>query len=170
MTATDSRSAFRHRVPVAVLALVGAGIATYLTLFQLGVLDTVFEPFFGDGSRRVLTSPVSRALPVPDAALGAVAYLAELVLELSGGRDRWRRRPWLVLLLGLVAAGFALDGVALLILQPTLTGTFCTLCVCSALISFAVAFLVRREVLAALHVVRERRRAGLPLARALTSG
>jgi hypothetical protein len=52
------------------VALVGFAMAAYLTLFQLGVLDSVWEPFFGDGSRTVLTSGISRLLPVPDAALG----------------------------------------------------------------------------------------------------
>ena len=91
----------RARPVVVVLALVGCAVATVLTPFQVGVLDDVWEPFFGDGSRRVLTSALSRALPVPDAALGAVAYLAEAVLTALGhpgsaqGRPRCRRgRRW----------------------------------------------------------------------------
>ncbi len=60
----------RHRVPVIVLSLGGLVVATVLTLFQVGVLHSVWEPLFGTGSRRVLTSPVSEALPVPDASLG----------------------------------------------------------------------------------------------------
>jgi hypothetical protein len=87
-----------------VLALVGCAVATVLTLFQVGVLDDVWEPFFGDGSRRVLTSALSRALPVPDAALGAVAYLAEAVLTALGRPDR----PEVVLTAAVVAAGLGL--------------------------------------------------------------
>ncbi|MCA1696831.1 MAG: hypothetical protein LC749_20040 [Actinobacteria bacterium] len=115
----------------------------------------------------VLTSVVSRLLPVSDAALGAGAYLFETVVELSGGSHRWRDRPWIVLLLGVTAAGLALVGLALVISQPVLTGTFCTLCLCSAAISFTVAALVRHEVLAAVRHVREKRRRGAPLREAI---
>jgi hypothetical protein len=78
-------SAWAERLPIAGVAVVGFAIAAYLTLFQLGVLDRVWEPFFGDGSRTVLTSGVSRLLPVPDAALGAAGYLLDAVAGLVGG-------------------------------------------------------------------------------------
>ena len=75
-------SAWSQRVPIAVLATIGFGIAGWLALFQLGALPAIWEPFFGDGSRTILTSGVSRMLPVPDAALGAFGYLH------FGGDDR----------------------------------------------------------------------------------
>ena len=77
-------SAWAERLPMAGVALVGFAIATYLTLFQLGVLERVWEPSFGDGSRTVLTSGVSRPLPVPDAALGAAGHLLDAVAGLVG--------------------------------------------------------------------------------------
>jgi uncharacterized membrane protein len=160
-------SRWRARLPVAALALAGCAVSTYLALFQYGVLDSVWDPIFGDGSRQVLTSPLSEALPVRDAALGAVAYFAEFVLEISGGRRRWHDRPWLVALLGLAAVGLGLVGLVLVVSQPLLTGTFCTLCVCSALISFVVLALVRHEVLATVALVRRRRAAGRSFASAL---
>lgn len=156
-------SSWSARLPVAGLALGGCAISVYLALFQYHVLNTVWDPVFHDGSRKVLTSAVSRALPVSDATLGAGAYLVEALVEVCGGRHRWRDRPWLVLLLGLIAAGLALVGVALLITQPVLTGTFCTLCVGSAAISFTVAFLVRHEVVAGVQHVQQQRRQGQPL-------
>ena len=58
-----------------IYAVVGVGIATWLSLFQLGVISTIWEPFFGDGSRTILNSSISHVLPVPDAALGAFGYL-----------------------------------------------------------------------------------------------
>jgi hypothetical protein len=163
-------SRWRARLPVAVLAVAGCVISTYLALFQYGVLDTVWDPVFGDGSRKVLTSSLSEALPVRDAAVGAVAYFAEFVLEVSGGRRRWHDRPWLVALLGLAAIGLGLVGLVLVVSQPVLTGTFCTLCVCSALVSFVVLALVRHEVLATAALVRRRRAAGRSLVSALTGG
>ncbi|MFC7387636.1 vitamin K epoxide reductase family protein [Sphaerisporangium rhizosphaerae] len=163
----EGPSSFRSRIPVAALALCGCAISVYLALFQYGVVHSVWDPIFGDGSRKVLTSAVSRVLPVSDATLGAAAYLVEAVLELSGGRRRWHDRPWIVVLLGLTAAVLALTGVGLVIAQPILTGTFCTLCLTSAGISWLVALLVAREVGAAVRRVRELRDAGLPLPAAL---
>lgn len=152
----DSRNPSRlsRRVLVAALALVGAGVAGYLTLYQVGLIGSVWDPFFGTGSERVLTSSLSRALPLPDAALGAAVYLVEAVAELSGGRDRWYRQPWVVFLVGAVSAALAAVGVALVISQPVLTGTFCTLCLASAAISFTIAALVVEEVRAAVRSFR----------------
>src|SRR5574338_1544499 len=89
-------SRWSERLPLVGLAIVGFAIAAYLAAFQLGFGSAGWEPFFGDGSRRILTSGVSRALPVPDAALGAAGYLLDAVTGLVGGRARWRSRPWMV--------------------------------------------------------------------------
>jgi hypothetical protein len=40
-------SAWRERLPVLLLGLAGLAVASYLALFQLGVLAEVWEPFFG---------------------------------------------------------------------------------------------------------------------------
>jgi uncharacterized membrane protein len=137
-------------VLVAAPALAGAAIASYLALYRVGITGSVWDPFFGTGSERVLTSSLSRALPVPDAALGAAAYLLEVVAELSGGSDRWYRQSWTVLLVGVVSTALAATGVVLIVSQPVLTGTFCTLCLASAAISFAIAALVFEEVKASV--------------------
>jgi uncharacterized membrane protein len=139
------------RLLVVVLAVAGLGIATYLALYQLGWIEHVWEPFFGDGSSWILKqSPVARLLPVPDAALGAGAYLAEAILELIGGSQRWRRWPALVMALGAVAAGLAFAAVVLVILQAVFR-TFCTLCLASATCSILAALLASDEVAWALH-------------------
>ncbi|MGI8774906.1 MAG: vitamin K epoxide reductase family protein [Actinomycetota bacterium] len=72
-----------------VLALIGVAIATHLALYQLNVVDSVREPFFGDESRTILNSSVSYLLPIPDAALGAISYLVDAVTGAIGGRERW---------------------------------------------------------------------------------
>ncbi|GAA5132878.1 hypothetical protein GCM10023320_58230 [Pseudonocardia adelaidensis] len=138
------------------MSLAGLAVATVLTLFQLGVLDAVWEPFFGDGSRRVLTSSISRTLPVPDASLGMVAYLAEAVLESIGGRQRWRQRPWLPIAAGVVAAGLGVVALGLIAAQVVLVGAFCTLCLVSAAISLLVAALAAPEAAAAVQALRQR--------------
>lgn len=62
---------WKQRIPIVVLAILGFGIAFYLSLYQLGMIPRVWEPFFGSGSRTILNSKISHLLPIPDAALGA---------------------------------------------------------------------------------------------------
>jgi uncharacterized membrane protein len=143
-----------RRPVIVLLALVGCGVATVLTLYQVGVLETIWEPFFGDGSRRVLTSALSEALPVPDAALGAVAYLAEAVLTGLGRPER----PWVDIAAGVVAAGLGVAALGLVAAQVLLVGAFCTLCLVSAALSLTIAGLVAPEVSNAVGRVRTRTR------------
>lgn len=140
-----------RRALIAGLALAGLAIAVYLTLYQLGIVPTVWEPFFGDGSRKVLHSPISRLLPVPDASLGAAGYLVEIVADLIGGRERWRTAPKTVLFFGAVVAAMALFGLLLAAAQAFWLRAGCTLCLASAAISVGIAGLAREEVLAAVR-------------------
>lgn len=150
-------SSWEHRLPVVGLALVGCTLATYLTLYQWHVTAEVWDPLFGPGSSEaVLTSSVSRYLPLPDATLGAAAYLVEAVVTALGGSDRWRATPWLVILFGLVLVGLALTSLALVLIQVLVVHALCTLCLCSAAISWLNAWLGRDEVFATLGVLRGR--------------
>ena len=82
-------SHWAHRLPVIVLALVGCAVSAYLTLYQWHVAASVWDPLFGSvSSEAVLSSSVSRALPLPDATLGALAYLVEAMVTSLGGSDR----------------------------------------------------------------------------------
>lgn len=145
----DSPSSWAHRAPVVLLALLGAGLAAYLALYQWRLTSAVWDPLFGSTSaERVLESPLSRLLPVPDATLGAVGYLVEAVLASVGGEDRWRTLPGLVLVYGAVLAAFALVSLGLLLTQLLLVHAFCSLCLCSAGISWINAWLGREEVFA----------------------
>ncbi|MFC5972285.1 vitamin K epoxide reductase family protein [Halomarina salina] len=147
-------SAWRERLLVVGLAVVGVCVATYLTLFQLGVLDTVWDPFFGDGTRAVLTSKLSESLPVPDALLGALAYVVDCVLELVGDEDRWRTQPWVVLALGANVSMAGLVSIGLAIVQPTVIGAWCTLCLASATLSVVILGLASDELLASCQYLR----------------
>ena len=153
-------SSWAQRLPLVALALVGFGIASYLSLFQLGVIDSVWEPFFGDGSRVILESKVSHILPIPDAALGALGYLVDAVAGLIGGRDRWRSMPWIVVVFGVAVGPLGFVSVMLVVLQPVLFDAFCTLCLASAVISVVMIGPAMDEVLASLQwlaKVRSRR-------------
>jgi hypothetical protein len=166
MNASSVPPGWRHdpsrwpsRLPALVLALVGCGIATYLTLFQVGVIADVWEPFFGDGSRYILReSAIARSLPVPDAALGAFAYLVEAISECVGSPGRWRTRPLAVLVTGVVAAGLGVAALVLIGFQAWWFRHFCTLCLVSAACSLTIAACVAPEAWAAWSFTASGRR------------
>lgn len=163
-------SVWDQRLPIVGLALVGFAIATYLALYQLDILDAVWEPFFGDGSRVILDSSVSHLLPVPDAALGAASYLLDAVTGVVGSRDRWRTRPWLVIVFGLAVGPLGLASVVLVILQPVLFDAFCTLCLGSAVISLVMIGPAMDEVLASLQHLASVSEEGGSVTRAFFTG
>ncbi len=148
-------SAWTQRLPIVGLALAGTAIAAYLAAYQLRWIRVVWEPFFGEGSRVILTSSVSRILPIPDAALGMIGYLVDAVTGLIGGHARWRTRPWIVIGFGLAVGPLGAVSIVLVILQPVLFDAWCTLCLASALVSLAMIGPALDEVLASLqHLTR----------------
>jgi uncharacterized membrane protein len=152
----EDPSRWRDRALLALVAAVGLVISLYLAACQVGAVAAPWDPLFGAASSaRVLHSVVARLLPVPDAAVGAAAYAAEIVLGLAGGAERWRRHPWLVLAFGAVAVGLGVVGVALTVVQVAVVRTGCTLCLASAAASIgvAVAVVAGGEVRAALHAL-----------------
>lgn len=157
---TVNPSAWDQRLPILAVATLGFGIAAYLSLFQFEIISTVWEPFFGDGSRRILTSSVSRILPIPDAALGALGYLADAVTGAIGGTRRWRTMPWIVILFGIAVGPLGAVSVLLVILQPVLFDSFCTLCLATAVISVVMIGPAMDESLASLQHLRRRGREG----------
>src|SRR2546427_87270 len=60
---TYNPSTWHQRAPMIALAFVGWLFSRYLAAYQLGYIDRVWEPFFGDGTVRVLTSKVSKMWP-----------------------------------------------------------------------------------------------------------
>ncbi len=118
------------------------------------MLSTVWEPFFGQGSRVILTSSVSRLLPIPDAALGALGYVLDAVTGAVGGRGRWRSMPWIVIVFGLAVGPLGAASILLVILQPVLFDAWCTLCLASAAISVAMIGPAMDELLASLQHVK----------------
>ena len=147
-------AAWSQRLPIVALALFGAIVAGYLALFQYGVVSTVWEPFFGGGSERILTSRLSFALPIPDAALGAIAYLADAATGVIGSPSRWRTKPWIVVLFGLLVGPVGAISIGLVIAQPVMYGAWCTLCLASAIISVAMIGPAMDETLASLQYLR----------------
>lgn len=114
----------------------------------------MWEPFFGDGSRVILGSSVSRTLPLPDAALGAAGYLVDAVTGAIGGRSRWRTMPWMAVVFGMAVGPPGAVSILLVILQPVLYHSWCTLCLLSAVISVAMIGPAMDELLASLQFLR----------------
>lgn len=157
---TYNPSNWRNRLPIVVVAFIGTAIAGYLAAYQVRLIDDVWEPFFGNGSRTILDSGVSRVLPIPDAALGMLGYLADAVAGIVGGVARWRTMPWIVVLFGIAVGPLGAVSILLVILQPVLFGTFCTLCLASAVASVSMIGPAFDEVLAALQHLRRASRRG----------
>ncbi len=162
-------SAWSRRVPVVALALAGCALATYLTLYQWHATSRVWDPAFGTGSSEsVLTSRISRLLPLPDATLGGAAYLVEALVAGLGSSDRWRMSPWVVLLYGAVVVALAVTSLFLVLAQALIIRHFCLLCLISASLSFVNAGLARDEVWrTAERFLRKAYAADEPLWRAL---
>lgn len=157
---TYNPATWGERIPIIILAAIGVLIATYLSLYQLDVFARVWEPFFGSGSKRILNSSVSRVLPIPDAALGALGYLADVVTALIGGERRWRTKPWVVVIFGLAVGPLGLVSILLVVLQPVLFNAWCTLCLASAAISVIMIGPSMDEVLASLQYLKRVSNAG----------
>lgn len=153
-------SNWANRLPIIVAALIGTAIAGYLAAYQLQIIGSAWDPFFGEGTEHILESPISRVLPIPDALLGALAYVVDAVAGAIGGRERWRTMPWIVILFGIAVGPLGAVSIALVIIQPVVYDTFCTLCLVTALISVAMIGPAMDEVLATLQHVKRQRRDG----------
>jgi hypothetical protein len=140
-------TSFARRALLAVLAGAGFLVALYLTLYQWDAWSA-WDPFFDSSKVLDLTEPV------PDALAGVLAYGAELLLLALGGRDRWRSLPWTCLALAAVLSAGAVVSIGLIIVQPTVAGEWCTLCLVSAAISLALFGLGVGEGVAAWQHIR----------------
>ena len=155
-----SPSSWTQRIPIIFLAFIGLYVSRYLAAYQLGHIGNAWDPFFGDGTEIIITSDVSKAWPVPDAGLGAVTYVLEILTGIMGGRNRWRTMPWLVVLFGVMIVPLGAVSIFFIIIQPILIGTWCTLCLFAA-----VAMLIQipysvDELVATGQFLAERRRQG----------
>jgi uncharacterized membrane protein len=165
-----SPSSWSNRIPIVLLAFIGLFISRYLAAYQLGHIDHAWDPFFGDGTDRIITSWVSDAWPVSDAGLGATAYALEIVTGVIGDKRRWRTMPWMVLLFGFLIVPLSVVSIFFIIIQPVWIGTWCTLCLVAAAAMLWQIPYTFDEILATLQFLKERSRAGKPLLYAFLHG
>jgi uncharacterized membrane protein len=151
-------SSWRQRIPICLLAGVAFLIASYMALYQWRLVGDVWDPIFGEQTRQVLDSEVSekmrRWFRIPDAALGALAYLGDLIFGLAGSTRRWQYRPWLVLLFGLDVIPLGIVSAVLVVMQGTVVGSWCFLCLVTAVISLLLVALSYDEVWSTLLYLR----------------
>ena len=158
-----SPSSWCNRFPIIALAFVGLFISRYLAAYQLGHIDAAWDPFFGDGTERIVTSSVSEAWPVADAGLGATVYVLEILTGIIGDKRRWRTMPWLVLAFGILIVPLGAVSVFFIIIQPIVIGTWCTLCLVGALAMLLQIPYSFDEILATLQFLKNRRGQGKPM-------
>ncbi|MGQ0654159.1 MAG: NAD-dependent epimerase/dehydratase family protein [Betaproteobacteria bacterium] len=169
-------SSWSQRLPIIALAFIGLYVSRYLAAYQLGYVDGVWEPFFDggedpkNGTEEIITSSVSEAWPVSDAALGGLTYLLEILAGAIGSRRRWRTMPWLVVLFGLMIVPLGAVSIFFIVIQPIWIGTYCTLCLIAAAAMLAQIPYSLDEVAATAQFLLRRRRAGQSVLRVFFVG
>lgn len=172
-----SPSDWTQRMPVIGLAFIGLFVSRYLAAYQMGHVDGVWEPFFAgapddpkNGTEEIITSQVSKAWPVPDAGLGALTYLLEILIGLIGSARRWRTMPWLVLIFGIMILPLGVVSITFIVIQPILLGTWCTLCLITAAAMLIQIPYAVDELIATCQFLQRRSREGAPILRVFLTG
>jgi hypothetical protein len=153
-------SSWQQRAPVIFFGCFGWFVARYLAGFELGYLSTIWDPFFGDGTIKVLSSNVSKAFPFADAGMGAYAYMLEALLGAKGGKRRWYTMPWMVIAFGVLVIPLGFTSILLVILQPSVVGAWCGPCLVMAFCMLIMLALTVDEVLATLQFLHQAHKEG----------
>lgn len=152
-------SQWNQRLWIVFLASIAAGIATYMGIYQLGLIDHVWDPVFGAQSQTVLDSDVSNTLHkwfrIPDSLMGSMAYLGDVIFALAGSTRRWQDRPWLVILFGIDVIPLGLVSAILVLMQKTVVHAYCFLCLVTAVISIVLIFFAYDEIWSCILYLRE---------------
>ena len=172
---TYSPSTYLQRLPIIALGLFGFLIARQLAAYQMGHIGGIWEPFFSgegplNGTATIITSDVSKAWPVPDAALGGVTYMLEVLMGVMGDRRRWRTMPWMVGLFGIVVVPLGVVSIYFIIIQPIVIGTYCTLCLTAALAMLIMIPFALDELVAMGQFLLQSWRTGQPFWRTFLQG
>ncbi|MDK3257028.1 vitamin K epoxide reductase family protein [Blastococcus capsensis] len=154
-------SSWPQRAILVALAFVGLVVSRYLAAFQLGYLESVWDPFFGSASTEsVLNSDISHMMPISDAGLGGIAYTFEFLMAFMGGVARWRTMPWMVAMFGVLVIPLGLAHVALVMSMPVAVHAWCTFCILAGLVMLPMVALTVDEVVAMGQHVKQSRRRG----------
>jgi nucleoside-diphosphate-sugar epimerase len=159
-------STYLQRLPIIGLGVVGLLISRHLAAYQLGHIAMAFDPFFVgrhglNGTESIITSDVSRAWPIADGGVGAVSYMAEILMGLMGDRRRWRTMPWMVMMFGIVVVPLGVVSIYFIIIQPIVIGTWCSLCLLAGLaMLIMIPYSLDELVAMGQFLVQDHRRGG----------
>jgi hypothetical protein len=172
---TYSPSSWLQRLPIIALGLFGLLIARWLCAYQLGHVGSVWEPFFPgrggqNGTEQIITSDVSKAWPIADAGLGAVSYMFEVLMGAMGDARRWRTMPWMVAGFVIVVVPLGVVSIWFIVIQPITIGTWCTLCLLTALLMLIMMPFALDELVAMVQFMRRVRARGEPFWRTFFRG
>lgn len=159
-----------QRGPIIALAFASVPLAVYLTAYQMGYIPRAWDPFFGRGTMTIITSDVSKAWPVPDAGLGAMSYVLEVLMGFMGDKRRWRTMPWMVLAFIVLVVPLGTVSIFFIVIQPIVIGTWCTLCLVTALFMLIMIPFALDELVAMGQFMVQARRAGKPFLRSFFMG
>jgi uncharacterized membrane protein len=135
------------RMAIAVLALLGAFIGLYLTLYKLGVIGTLACSTIGN-CETVQLSRWSTLLGLPVATWGVGYWVSVLAIAIAGLQERWVDSPALGFALLLLTGWGLLFSAWLTYLELFVIHAICIWCVTSAVLAtvvFVLAFLDWRE-------------------------
>jgi nucleoside-diphosphate-sugar epimerase/uncharacterized membrane protein len=168
-------STWAQRLPIILMGAVGFLIARYLAAYQMGHIESIWDPFFGgtgdrNGTETIITSAMSKAWPIPDGGLGAVAYMLEILMGAMGDKRRWRTMPWMVTFFGILVVPLGVVSIYFIIIQPIVIGTWCALCLLAALAMLIMIPFSLDELVAMGQFLVWSRRAGKSLLRMFFMG
>lgn len=141
-------SSRKHRIPVIFLALTCCFLSHYLAIYQLGYISVVWDPIFGDSTMKVLTS---------DAELGSLTYLLEALFAWHGTIDRWKSKPWIVILFSILALPVGVVSIVLIILQPLIVKAWCFICLLIAFLMLTIIVVSIGEPIATLQCMKKQK-------------
>jgi hypothetical protein len=156
-------SSWIQRAPIIILGWIGFFTARYLAAYQLGYINSAWDPFFYKGTENVLNSEISKAWPVSDAGLGAFSYMLDALMGCIGGENRWRTMPWVVIFFGILIIPLGAVSIILIILQPLAVGSWCTICLFTAVVMLMMIPCSFDEVFASIQFLKTSRKEGQSL-------
>jgi uncharacterized membrane protein len=128
-----------RRQLIALLAVVGACVATYLTLYKIGIIGTLSCSI--GSCEQVNTSRWSRLLGAPVALWGVGFYLTVLTVAIAGTLPRFSDSRAIATSLLALGTGGLLFSIYLTSLELFVIHAICMWCVISAIIATTIFFL-----------------------------
>ncbi|MGI8765750.1 MAG: vitamin K epoxide reductase family protein [Gemmatimonadaceae bacterium] len=144
-----------RRRKVVGLSLVAAAAMGLIAAYQTGIIKHLPEPPLPllDADKVDASSEAYAKLSVPDGILGLGSYAVTMGLAAMGGSNRAKKAPWIPLALAAKVAADSVNAGKLTVDQWTKHRAFCSYCLLSAAVTFAMVPLVLPEARTALRQI-----------------